>query len=246
MRSLCNSGPKVHLPFSPYWTEWAPTPATTSCASPKRGTPHAQPMDHDDPLDERRFPVPLVDRTRPVGVVAGAGELGVSASSWGKSQGGHPGRRPGSDQSALHQALLPDLKRAGVKAMVQTIAADPSESAMTTSEAPLILQKFRQAGVTSLIPLIPFNVFFPVLQDQTQQQYFPKLLLSDYESSLESSLGLIPVPYKQALNGQEGVTTYTLGGSTTPARSPRVATTRGCGPAGTSGTRPIPASPRAT
>src|SRR6202042_2895837 len=39
-----------------------------------------------------------------------------------------------------------------------------------------------------------------------------QLLLSDYQSSVEVALGLIPVPYEQALNGQEGVTTETLGG----------------------------------
>ena len=37
-------------------------------------------------------------------------------------------------------------------------------------------------------------------------------MLSDYEESIESALGLIPVPYEKALNGQEGVTTETLGG----------------------------------
>ncbi len=63
-----------------------------------------------------------------------------------------------------------------------------------------------------MIPLIPFNVFFPVLQAETDQQYFPRLLLSDYESSIETSLGLLPVPYAKALDGQEGVTTETLGG----------------------------------
>jgi hypothetical protein len=79
-----------------------------------------------------------------------------------------------------------------------------------------VVEKLRAAGVTSVIPVIPFNAFLPVLQAQTQQQYFPKLLLSDYESSIESSLGLIPVPFKQALNGQEGVTTETLGGIDDP------------------------------
>ncbi len=59
---------------------------------------------------------------------------------------------------------------------------------------------------------MPFNVFFPILQAETQQQYFPTLLLSDYEESIESALGLIPVPYEKALDGQDGVTTETLGG----------------------------------
>ncbi|MGP8058191.1 MAG: ABC transporter substrate-binding protein [Acidimicrobiales bacterium] len=117
-----------------------------------------------------------------------------------------------SDQDALNQYLIPDLQRAGVNATVETIAADPSETATTNTEAPLVVQKLKAAGVNSLIPLIPFNVFFPVLQAQTQQQYDPRLLLSDYEESITSALGLIPIPYEQALDGQEGVTTQTLGG----------------------------------
>ncbi len=117
-----------------------------------------------------------------------------------------------SDQLALKQYLLPDLERAGVDPVVETLAANPAETATTNTEAPLIVQKLRAAGVTSVIPLVPFNVFFPVLQAETQQQYFPKLLLSDYEESIESALGLIPVPNEKALDGQEGVTTETLGG----------------------------------
>lgn len=117
-----------------------------------------------------------------------------------------------SDQAALHDDLLPDLERAGVTPVVEEIAADPSETATTDTEAPLVVQKLKAAGVTSVIPLIPFNVFFPLLSAQTTQSYYPKLLLSDYESSIESALGLIPAPYEAALNGQEGVTTETLGG----------------------------------
>ena len=122
-----------------------------------------------------------------------------------------------SDQAALDQYLLPDLRRAGVTPLVKTIDADPSDSATTNSQAPLVVQQLRSAGVDSVIPLIPFNVFYPLLQAETSQQYYPKLLLSDYESSIESALGLIPVPYEQALNGQEGLTTETLGGGTTPS-----------------------------
>ena len=117
-----------------------------------------------------------------------------------------------SDQLALDDYLLPDLKRIGVRPVVETIPAQPAESAATGSDAPLIVEKLRAAGVDSVIPLMPFNAFLPVLSAETQQKYFPKLLLSDYESSIESALGLLPVPYEKALDGQEGVTTETLGG----------------------------------
>jgi Periplasmic binding protein len=117
-----------------------------------------------------------------------------------------------SDEVALNQYLLPDLRRAGITPVVKTIASDPSDTASTDSQAPLVVQQLRSDGVTSVIPLIPFNVFFPVLAAETQQQYFPKLLLSDYEESIESALGLLPFPYEKALDGQEGLTTETLGG----------------------------------
>ena len=51
---------------------------------------------------------------------------------------------------------------------------------------------------------------------ETTQSYFPQLLLSDYQFSIEVALGLIPIPYEKALNGQEGVTTETLGGIDEP------------------------------
>jgi hypothetical protein len=135
-------------------------------------------------------------------LIGGAHKVGVIAGS------------RASDQLALHQYLLPDLARAGVRPVVETIAASTTESATTTAEAPLIVQKLKADGVTSVIPLVPFNVFFPILHAETQQSYYPKLLLSDYEESVESSLGLLPPtgPYGKALTGQEGITTETLGG----------------------------------
>jgi hypothetical protein len=117
-----------------------------------------------------------------------------------------------SDQLALNDYLLPDLRRLGITPVVQTIASDPSQTATTDSEAPLAIQQFRTEGVTTVIPLIQFNVFFPLLQAETAQHYFPRLLLSDYESTIQGALGLLPLPYAQALNGQEGLTTMTLGG----------------------------------
>ncbi len=118
-----------------------------------------------------------------------------------------------SDQLALNDYLLPDLQRAGVTPVViKTIASDPAQTATTNVEAPLVVQELRTDGVDSVIPLIPFNVFYPLLHAETAQQYFPRLLLSDYESSIQVALGLLPAPYAQALDGQQGVTTETLGG----------------------------------
>ena len=116
------------------------------------------------------------------------------------------------DQSALKNYLMPDLKAAGITPQVATVAGNPDASAQTNSDAQLAVERFKAAGVQSVFPLIPENAFFPYLSAETSQQYFPKLLLSDYESSIEVALGLIPVPYETALDGQEGVTTETLGG----------------------------------
>lgn len=143
--------------------------------------------------------------------------------SWGTSKGTIGGKAKlgvivgdrASDQAALRQSLLPDLRRVGVTPLIETIPAQTSESASTGSDATLVVEKLHEAGVTSVIPLIPFNAFLPVLVAQTQQQYFPKLLLSDYENSIESSLGLL-APFGKALNGQQGVTTETLGGIDDP------------------------------
>jgi len=121
-----------------------------------------------------------------------------------------------SDQLALNDYLLPDLRNAGISAVVKTIESDPTNTATTDTQAPLVVQQLRSAGITSVIPLIPFNVFYPVLQAETQQQWYPRLLLSDYEGSIESGLGLLPIPYAKALDGQEGVTTETLGGIDSP------------------------------
>jgi hypothetical protein len=118
-----------------------------------------------------------------------------------------------SDQLALNTYLLPYLADLGIsKPMVETLPAEPSETAATNSDAPLIVAKLRAAGVGTVIPLIPENAFFPYLGAETSQRYFPRLLLSDYESTIELGLGLIPAPYEKALDGQEGVTVQTLGG----------------------------------
>jgi ABC-type branched-subunit amino acid transport system substrate-binding protein len=147
-----------------------------------------------------------------------------AVTAWGKSQGTIGGTAKlgvvvgdrASDQTALHQYLLPDLRRLHVTPVVETIPAQTSEGAAIASDSTLVVEKLRQANVTSVIPLIPFNAFLPMLQAQTQQQYFPKLLLSDYENSIESSLGLLQTPFGKALNGQEGLTTETLGGIDDP------------------------------
>jgi hypothetical protein len=139
---------------------------------------------------------------------------------WGLSSGrlGH-GKKVGvvvsdqaADQAALNDYLLPDLKKVGITPTVETVAGNPDETATTNSDAQLAVEKFKADGVQSVFPLIPENAFFPYIGAESAQEYYPQLLLSDYQSTVEVALGLIPVPYEAALNGQEGVTTETLGG----------------------------------
>ncbi len=139
---------------------------------------------------------------------------------WGLSSGrlGH-GKKVGvvvsdqaADQAALNDFLLPDLKKAGITPTVQTVAGNPDQTATTNSDAQLAVERFKAGGVQSVFPLLPENAFFPYVGAESSQQYFPQLLLSDYQSTIEVALGLIPVPYEKALDGQEGVTTETLGG----------------------------------
>jgi hypothetical protein len=156
----------------------------------------------------------------------GADEAPILAAtvSWGLKSGrlGH-GTKVGvvvsdqaPDQDALNSYLLPDLKKAGIDPQVVTIAGAVDETASTDSDATLAVERLKAAGVQSVIPLLPDNAFTPYLGAETSQDYFPKLLLSDYQSEIEIALGLIPVPYDKALNGQQGVTAETLGGIDLP------------------------------
>jgi hypothetical protein len=156
----------------------------------------------------------------------GADDAPVLAATvrWGLSSGrlGH-GKKVGvvvsdqaSDQAALNSFLLPDLRKIGVTPQIQTVAADVGETASTDSDATLAVERLKEGGVNSVIPLLPENAFTPYLAAETAQNYFPTLLLSDYQFEIEIALGLIPVPYDKALNGQEGVTTETLGGIDSP------------------------------
>lgn len=157
----------------------------------------------------------------------GADQASILATlvSWGQSSGLLGGHRKvavvagdrTSDQVALDDYLLPDMRRAGLPApMVETIPSSVTDTAAVNAAAPLIVQRLKSAHVQSVIPLMPFNSFFPYLSEETGENYFPKLLLSDYESSIEVTLGLIPALYEEALDGQEGVTVETLGGTDAP------------------------------
>ena len=185
-----------------------------------RGRAHADagPVDDDHQLDEPRRALPVVDgggrRADPRGHRA-MGPAARAASGTARRSGVVVSDEV-SDQDALNSFLLPDLKKIGVVPQVVTITADVGETASTDSDATLAVERLKAAGVQSVIPLLPENAFTPYIGAETAQSYFPKLLLSDYQSEIEVALGLIPIPYEKALNGQEGVTAETLGGIDLP------------------------------
>jgi hypothetical protein len=139
---------------------------------------------------------------------------------WGMSSGRlSKGKKVGvvvsdqaADQAALNSYLVPELKKVGITpAVVAVVAGNPADTSSTDADAQLAVEKLKAAGVQSVIPLVPANAFIPYIGQENSQKYYPQLLLSDYQSTVEVALGLIPVPYETALNGQEGVTTETLG-----------------------------------
>ena len=144
----------------------------------------------------------LVDWGKSAGLLGGGKRVGIIV-----------GDRP-SDQDAVNDYLLPDFTQAGLpKPDVITMPAETSEQAEISSAAPLVVQRLQQAGIQSVIPLIPENAFFVYLSAEGQDSYYPKLLLSDYEETIQIGLGLIPTPFEKELNLQEGITTETLGGA---------------------------------
>lgn len=155
--------------------------------------------------DQSQVLATLVQWGKSAGLIGGTRKLGIVV---GNDTG---------DQAALNSYVIPDLRAAGITSeVIETLPSDVSNSSATTAAAPLVVQRLEADGVDSVIPLIPFNAFLPYLSTETSQHYFPKLLLSDYQSTIALSLGLIPVPFEKALNNQEGITTETLGGTDAP------------------------------
>jgi len=156
----------------------------------------------------------------------GADEAQILAATvkWGQSSGrlgkskkvGVVVSDQASDQDALKSYLLPDLKKIGITPQIQTVSADLGETASTDSDATLAVERLKSAGINSVIPLLPENAFDPYISAETAQEYFPTLVLSDYETELEVGLGLVSPHYDKALDGQEGVTAETLGGIDDP------------------------------
>ena len=134
-----------------------------------------------------------------------------------------------SDQLALNDYLLPDLRRAGVTPVVETIAADPSDTATTDTQAPLVVQQLRSAGVTSVIPLIPFNVFYPVPPGRDRPAVLPQAPAQRLRVEHRVGARAPPGPLRQGPRRPGGPDHRDAGRHRRrPARRARAATTPGC------------------
>lgn len=94
---------------------------------------------------------------------------------------------------------------------VERLEGDPEQSSVILSQTRATVQKLKDAGVDVVVPLMQFNTFLAFVQASRQQQYTPKLLLSDYEQSVRNSLGLAELLVPSQLSGQRGTTVETLG-----------------------------------
>ena len=173
---------------------------------------------------------------------------------WGMSSGrlGH-GKKVGvvvsdqaPDQDALNGFLLPDLKKVGITPIVETVAGSTDQTATTNTDAQLAVEKFKAAGVQSVIPLLRENAFFPYIGAETSQQYYPQLLLSDYQSIDRGGAGPHPNSLREGAQRAGGRDDRDAGRHRRqPPRRARVATTRACAPATTRGTPTTPSRFRA-
>ena len=97
-----------------------------------------------------------------------------------------------------------------------------------------------------MIPLIPENAFFPYIGAETSQQYFPQLLLSDYESVRRGRARAHPGPLREGARRAGGGDDRDAGRlRRRPAPEPGWLRPGRARPATTPGTRPTPSPPRA-
>ena len=132
--------------------------------------------------------------------------------NWGLSAELHRGGRKvgivvgdrASDQVALNDYLLPDLRRAGVTPVVKTIAADPAETATTNAEAPLVVQELQHRRCRLGDPADPVQRLLPAAAGRDGQHYFPRLLFSGLRVEIQLALGLLPSPTPRRSTAKKG------------------------------------------
>jgi ABC-type branched-subunit amino acid transport system substrate-binding protein len=109
-----------------------------------------------------------------------------------------------------------DLGAAGLKPTATgSMHFDLTSSAQSVAQAQDIVAQFRSKGVTTVIPLLPYNDFVYFLEAAQQQGWVPHWLLSDYEFEAQAALGLIDPtsggPFAKELNNAVNPTFFDLG-----------------------------------
>ena len=216
---------------------------------PGRPHPAAQPVDDGDQLDPAGLALSVVDRPRRRRDPAGHRRLGNERRAprgHGIKVGVIAGNRA-SDEVALNQYLLPDLRRAGITPIVKTIAADPSDTASTDAQAPLVVQQLRSDGVTSVIPLMPVQRLLSRAGGRDPAAVLPQAPAVGLRGLHPIGARPPPLPLREGARRPGGLDHRDPRRDRRhPARSQRVATTPVCAAASPPGTRPIPRSPRET
>ena len=115
------------------------------------------------------------------------------------------------DKLAVNDYLLPALRARGLTpTVVDTITASLDDPASAQSQSRSAVSRLKSEGVETVIPLLPVTAFRSYLSAAKAQQYAPKLMLSDYEGTVNTALGLAEYQFPDLLNGQRGPTVYTL------------------------------------
>jgi len=97
-------------------------------------------------------------------------------------------------------------------------------AATANLQANSYVTEFKGAGIDTVIPLLPYNDLIYLMTAAKNQGYFPRWLLSDYESGAQIAIGLIDPssagPFASELNNTINPTFFNLGASNDPRGYP--------------------------
>jgi ABC-type branched-subunit amino acid transport system substrate-binding protein len=115
------------------------------------------------------------------------------------------------DDLAVNKYLLPFLKKKGLEpAFLSRISASLDDPATANSQAKSVVTRLQSEGVKTVIPMLevypPFQAYIAAAKSQS---YHPRLLLSDYEQTVSTALGLAEFNYPGEVGDQQGPTVYT-------------------------------------
>ena len=115
------------------------------------------------------------------------------------------------DDLAVNKYLVPFLKKKGLKpTLVASISSSIDDPATSFTQAKSVVTRLKSEGVETVIPLLEvYPPFQDYLSAAKAQNYKPRLLLSDYEATVSTGLGLAEFSYPDLVGNQTGPTVYT-------------------------------------